>query len=621
MNTHVYADIKDKAIWVTFEFDPRVVEAVKGVPGRKFVPKEKGGPAWRLPLDLTSARGLRAALGAALVLRPALRAWGQDRVGAEQELSSLALVDAAPLEVLPGKLPELWRALHVGPKGKGLPVEELDQLITAHPEGSFQSADTRYLARAANPLNGNQPRLGKTLETIGAIFEGNIEEGPHLILAPLTSLETVWLHELRQWQPYPVWLCTGDAYRRKLTIEDFLCTEGPGWLVCNHHMAQMKRTENPDGSFLYTPKYPELFELEWNSVTLDEVHKAGFRDTNTLMYRGMMALNAAKKFALSGTPIGGKPINLWHILHWLEPDEFSNMWNWANQWCYVNDNGYGKRIESIRKDREEEFYKFHAPYFLRRLRAEVLPDLPPKLEIPVWVNMGEKQERQYTQMALEAEVKIEDEHLSAFGILAEYVRLKQFSISRCDLEPYWDEHLQERKVKVRQTEESCKLEALEQLLEERGIFEGETEEQVVVFSQFSEVVNMIYNWLAKRKVSVMKLTGETTGKGERADIQRSFQSGEFQVLCMTTTAGGVAITLDRADTCIFMDETWDPGDQEQASDRIILANKSKQVAVYTIRSNKTIEEYIERVLLGKENVNKVILDLRRQGLRAVQKEA
>jgi SNF2 family DNA or RNA helicase len=70
-----------------------------------------------------------------------------------------------------------------------------------------------------------------------------------------------------------------------------------------------------------------------------------------------------------------------------------------------------------------------------------------------------------------------------------------------------------------------------------------------------------------------------------------------------------------------MDETWDPGDQEQASDRIILANKSKQVAVYTIRSNKTIEEYIERVLLGKENVNKVILDLRRQGLRAVQKEA
>jgi SNF2 family DNA or RNA helicase len=144
------------------------------------------------------------------------------------------------------------------------------------------------------------------------------------------------------------------------------------------------------------------------------------------------------------------------------------------------------------------------------------------------------------------------------------------------------------------------------------------DQQVVVFSQFSRVVDMVAGYLAKKHVNVEKLTGATS-PNERTRLQERFQAKDISVLCMTTTAGGVAITLDQADTCVFMDETWDPGDQEQAEDRIHRASRIHNVTVYTLRTKKTIEEYISRVLTGKESVNKMILDLRAAGLRATEK--
>lgn len=628
MGTKVSVDLsKKKKIWVTFDFDPRVVDLCKRVPGHKFVPKEKsttGTAGWEFPLDINICRRLREMFGQDLVLGVGIKKWAKQRIGAEGELKSLAVADAAPLKRLPKALPKLWRAVHVGPRGRDMGVKELQKEIKADPKGSFQTADVSYLARALNPLNGNQPGLGKTLETIAAIFEAGQENGPHLVIAPLTSLDSVWRTELERWQEYPVWVATGDKSQRNLIIEDFLCTEGAGWLVINHHMAQQGRTENlADGTWTYWNKFPLLHECDWATVTLDEVHKAGFRDTNSLMYRGMTELGqrAGKKFALSGTPVGGKPVNLWHILHWLEPDEFSNKWQWAELWCDIDNNGFGKNIVRIRPDKEEEFYEAHAPYFLRRLKSEVLPDLPDKLPIDIWVDMEAKQAKQYEEMALAAEVKIEDEHLGALGILAEYVRLKQFAISYNTIEYYWDNVAQERKFRPIPTTTSCKLDALEQLLEERGVFDLDGKEQVVVFSQFSQVVDMVYDWLLKKKgVEAVKITGDVSKK-ERDVVQKNFQEGIGRVICMTTTAGGVSITLDMADTVIFMDETWDPGDQEQGSDRIHRASRIHQVTVYTIRSRHTIEEYIEKVLLGKENVNKIILDLRRQGLRATEKAA
>lgn len=90
-----------------------------------------------------------------------------------------------------------------------------------------------------------------------------------------------------------------------------------------------------------------------------------------------------------------------------------------------------------------------------------------------------------------------------------------------------------------------------------------------------------------------------------------FQKGQFRVMCLNTKAAGVSINLDRASTAIFLDETWNPDDQEQAEDRIHRGSRIHQVTIYYIRTKKTIQELIRRKTERKDHSNKVILKLRR----------
>jgi SNF2 family DNA or RNA helicase len=138
----------------------------------------------------------------------------------------------------------------------------------------------------------------------------------------------------------------------------------------------------------------------------------------------------------------------------------------------------------------------------------------------------------------------------------------------------------------------------------------------VVASQHEETVSMVHRYLNEHGIPAAKITGKVTRKGERTRLVRQFQKGELKVMCMTTTAGGVAITLDRADTVHILDETWNPDDQEQLEDRIHRLSRVHQVVCYYYRSLETIETYIQEVAGGKAITNREILDLRRNGLRA-----
>lgn len=599
MSPRVIADLSEDGnnITVHFDYDDEVLQKVKKVPGSRFVGRPKGGPFWIVPLDLDLARQLSVALGKDLKLTPKLRDWGKTATQEFRKLAMLAAADDADLQVLPDVLPDLAATLR-----------------------PYQRADVAYVANNPhNTLVANQPGLGKTLETIGAIFERQKDDGPNLIVAPITSLDSVWRYELERWQPHPVLVAQGGKRERESTVEaaQILAEEGtPFWLVINPAMVQMVRTGKVDkkDNEILTSRFPIINEITWNNIVLDEIHKAGFRDLKSLTAKGMLALKSHYRIALSGTPIGGKPINLWMVLHYLNEDYFKSKWRWAEQWLEVTDGDFGKEIGNIRKGLEDEFYKAHAPYMVRRTKAEVAPDLPPKIVNDIWVDMSPRQAKQYKQFALEAEVKIsEDETISATSVLAEYTRLKQFADAYCTVE----RSATTDKQKVVPTSDSCKLDALEELLDERGIFGEGGEEQVIIFSQFSLVVDMVHEWLTKDKgVAALKLTGSTNKKGERTELQRAFQAKEHPVICMTTTAGGVAITLDAADTVIFMDETWVPDDQEQAEDRAHRISRMHQVMIYYIRSRETIEDYIARRVQGKQNINNMILDLRRQGLKA-----
>lgn len=588
MRAFVELSENGKRAIVHFRYDEATKNAVKSVPGARFVPKDKGGPHWSLPLDIESMRLLRSAIGSGLELGQAINDWGKKAIKMERNLHSLAVADDWPIEdlVIAEKLPELTAWLR-----------------------PYQRADVKFLA-TLNKLNLLEPRLGKTTETIAAIYEADLENGCHLVVAPQKSLDSVWRMEIERWTSGVCFTYDGTT---KADEDDFLNElsygKQPVWWLTTADM--IRRGSFPDA-------------IEWNSFTVDEYHKTGLANASVVKGKGtkfsqaVVEIPTKCRFALSGTPMGGKPIKIWGGLRFLNPDLFTSKWRWAGQWLEVEEDGGHKKPKGIKKGREDDFYKHLAPYATRRLREEVLPQLPPKNYIDVWCEMSPKQAKQYRTFAQDAEIRIDEYNLTANGILAEYTRLKQFANCVCDVEILGiDEDTGHVDMKVKATPDSGKLPYLMEKLAEVGIDPEDPDgsAQAIVASQFRETVEMIHEYLLSQGIGSALFTGKTP-KRESERIQRLFKADtedkeKLRVCCMVTTIG-VGITLDNVESVHVFDETWVPDDQDQVTDRAINTSRLHQVNVLVYRSRGTIEEDIKEVNDEKFDTNFNVLDLRRR---------
>jgi SNF2 family DNA or RNA helicase len=608
-----------KRIWLRFSYTHQTKETIKRqVANSYFVPPPKGGPAWSVPLDLATGRRLRELFNGRLVLSNGLKQWGRDEVQRERNLSGLALAEDAELVYAPGTVPALCALI----AGDG---------TEAWPDRPYQRADIAFMA-ATDAINANQMGLGKTIEVIGALHEAQIEKGAHLIIAPKTALETVWRKELETYSNIPVFTLYSETNRAErdalpLQIANAMLNYGGYAFVTT---ASMVRSKSWRSVFL---------ESHWNTIIIDEYHKTGLCDGSSQfakLAKAMIKKQNQRRIPMSGTPMGGKPIKLWSALNFLDPDRFSSKWKWAEQWLII-ESGFRnhKIIMGLKPGIEEQFYSYHAPYLVRRLKSEVADQLPPKQHVEVMCDMSPKQDKQYREFARAAEIRIEENHLSATNILTEYLRLKQFA-NAFSLVHEYEQNCNHKKndgvkagcetclgegVVVKQklipTEDSGKLPQLLQHLNEIGIdpADPDGDAQTIIASQFKEMVDMVASWLEKQGIPVAKITGDTTGK-ERVRIQQEFQAGAgARVVCMTTTAGGVAITLDRADTCHILDETWNPDDQEQLEDRIHRISRIHQVTCYYYRSRNSIEQYIQETTSDKKKLNDIVLDVHRRAMK------
>lgn len=620
-------------IEVHFRYDRDLYNSIKAVPDARFKGAHEGGPLWLVALNLDVARRVNEEFGDRIVYGQALRQWIRESRKREANLHDMATRDDVPLKDLKiaKKLPELAKWFR-----------------------PYQRADVKFLA-TTSALNLLEQRLGKTTETIGAVFESDLEHGPQLVVAPRTSLNTVWRYEIERWtanleKPHEVITYSGSLTRleRETAIDEFwacIDDDWPVWFVCTPDTIR-------DG------KEPAV--EKWATFIIDEYHKTGLpnagakRGTGTKFADACKDIDAERRYALTGTPMGGKPIKLWGGLNFLYPKQFTSKWQWAKLWLDVSSNGFGSAIGGLQRGREDSFYQSLAPYAIRRLRSEVLPQLPKAQWIDVACEMTPRQAKQYQEMAIRAEATIEDKQLNTLGILAEYTRLKQFAdafhdriedhLVRCEhckgegrIEISEGQFIdctncgkmgKVVKQKVHPSKESGKLPYLLDKLAENGIdpTEMEGDSVAVIASQFSSIVNMVHEYLNEKGIKAVKITGDTKDE-ERVANQMLFRTdgnrkvGDARVVCMTTTAGGVAITLDLADNVHILDETWVPDDQEQLSDRVFNASRMHQVGVYVYRSMNTVEQYIQETNIEKGKVNKEILDLRRQGFRATMKEA
>lgn len=601
----VFCTTDGDRVLVRFQYNARLVTAVKRVPGARWRPDDK---TWTAPLTLDTCRVLRRVFGRELEVLPALSRWARDEMQRELLLENLRIG-------ADGSTAQLKRTAELAP-----------QLAMAIDARRYQAVGARWLATAETALLGDQPGLGKTLQTLAALVESGARN--ILVLCPKTAIRTVWVEETNRWAPTIMpFAAQGSRAERKqvMTVFREMPYDRPKMLIGNTEMMRAKRWwVCPDGKERDKPPnrksgcqadhphkvrieyvWPYLFEQKWDAIVLDESHNSLATTRNTMskdisqvrlgaMHLRKRLVPGGLAIALSGTPARSKLPRFWGTLNWLRPDVFTSFWNFAKTHFDVEqgNGGYGTEVSADPVD-PEAFSAALRPYYLARTKADVAPDLPPityagtpPLDNPegangIWLDMEGQQAEAYQQMKRMATVKLDGGTITANGVLAEITRARQFASAYQSNLDGGDE--------LRPVLPSNKLDWVLEFLREREGFDG----KVVIASAFTKLVKMFALELEAAGYPVMTLTGETSDKG-RQELVRRFADPEdkARVAIINTYAGGEAITLDAADDMIFLDLPWTSDQAEQVESRIHRVSRVHQVTVYRLLSRGTIDEWL-----------------------------
>lgn len=588
---------------------PGTPDLCKSVGGGRF--SKTPSPHWTYPLDISTCRALRSVFGKHLSIGPELNGWARIAIAEEKRLAALAASDSAELRNVPTYAPRVAAAMETR---------------------KYQQVAAAYARSAGNFLLADEQGLGKTIETLAGLLESTddpFEVKYHLIFAPKVAVRSVWEPEIKHWLgdlalTFPL---VGTGKQRQVILDSIPV---PGavpqaarhvFVIGNIEMSRIKPNMG-----VYSPAtadYPQLFSRVWDTIIVDESHRALIRTSGrpTQTRAGFSKLRSIKRIALSGTPMRGKPEQMWGTLNWLRPDLFTSYWRWVQRYFKITSDGYSDYVlAGLKPGAAEKMNADLASIMLRRTKAEVLTELPPKsyagtFLIPgdahsphgVWLEMTPAHRKQYEKFLKAAEIDFDNGgFIIANGQLAEYTRRKQLSSAV---------HKLDDKGKLVPTLDSPKFEWLLQKLDELGIVEGTGTAKIVVASQFTKLLKTFAEGLRSQGIEVHLLTGESSEKS-RASMIADFQSdhSKARVFLLNTKAGGVAVTLDAADDLVLLDETAIPDDQLQVEDRVHRASRIHNVTIHYLRVLETQDEEIAWVTAARENIMQYVLG----GLQGVE---
>jgi SNF2 family DNA or RNA helicase len=599
----VKATIIEDRIMVRAPFDYK--ERVKRVLGARWAKTEK---AWSYPATVDTCLGLRREFGDELRVLPALAEWYEAASVRAADQAALVGATDATLVHVPGRAPRLAATLRP------------DQRVGA-----------RAIAEAyhGSILVADKPGLGKTLETIAGVLEAELP-GDYLVVCPKLSVKNVWHREISKWTDEPVYMCRGTRAQRERALAAFKADPRTGkWLIIVSEMLRIRET--PDLSSPNEKKmkflgyeYPELFENDWGAVVVDESHKVMGSLTvvkGNLMGKGLKRLPVAptgRRIAVSGTPFGkgGRVQGMFGTLHWLWPTEFTSFWRWAGTYFEIEEKVIDYRGKTAKKVlglkgglEGDDFLRTLGPRILRRTKEEVLPWLPPKQYVEVLCEMTPAQRRQYVSMTEDAEIIGENGVLLVNGTLALYTRAKQSANGVIDI---IEGETEEDDDEVVFTTESCKVDALFEKMETRGILDGTGDTKIIIASQFNQFLDgCVKPRLEAAGVEYVEITGSTSDTKRDAAMDVFQGEGGPRVFVLNSKAGGVSITLDAADEVHCLDEMWSPEDNEQLEDRAHRASRNHQVTIFYYRTEGTVDEHIAQDVEGKRFEQHKVLDGRR----------
>ncbi len=398
--------------------------------------------------------------------------------------------------------------------------------------------------------------LGKTLQTLAhVLIEKNAGrlDLPALIIAPV-SLMGNWRKEAERFTPTLRTLVLHGADRHELAAN----MAGQDVVIAPYSLLLRDR---------------ERWQAQaWHIVVLDEAQN--IKNANSHAAQVVSELNTRHKLCLSGTPMENHLGELWSLFHFLMPGFLGSQAKFKILFrTPIEKLGSSEQLAQLRQR--------VTPFMLRRNKSDVATDLPDKQEMISSVELEGKQADLYETIRLTTEKAVRDALTnkglakSQIQILDALLKLRQVC---CD--PRLVPVPAAQKVK-----QSAKLELLMELLPEL-LAEGR---KVLLFSQFTSMLTLIEEELEKRKLKWVKLTGQSQ---KRDAIIEQFTSGQVPLFLISLKAGGVGLNLTQADTVIHYDPWWNPAVETQATDRAHRIGQTKQVMVYKLVAQGTIEERI-----------------------------
>ncbi len=464
----------------------------------------------------------------------------------------------------------------------------------------FQRVGAQFLWTAGQALLADEMGTGKTIQAIGALRTMHLfgdEPLPALIICP-NSMKRVWGQELAKWWPeVTVQLVDGGAVgrRKQLALEADIYVMNWEALRLHTRLAPYgsvnlrgcevctRGNEDPQSRCQRCPR--ELNDMPLRTIIADEAHRA--KDPKSQQTRALWSVGtqAIYRFALTGTPIANHPGDLWPLLRFLSPEEWPSKVRFVDRYCQQTWNRFGgMEITGLRMDTAEEFRQAFNPRFLRRPKAVVLPDLPPKVYSKRYVKMSPKQRKAYTTMAREMLAELGDDLVVVTNALAKATRLSQFAAAYAEID---------EDGKLRLTLPSCKVAALLDIMEEAG------DEQVVVFSESRQLLALMEQAFEKAGYRYGVIAGGVDND-TRQEALEAFGAKDLQAMLLTFGAGGEGLTL-LAPNLVFLQRPWSMVQSRQAEDRVHRpGQEAEKVNIIDIVTIDTLEERRFEVLGDKE---------------------
>jgi SNF2 family DNA or RNA helicase len=310
--------------------------------------------------------------------------------------------------------------------------------------------------------------------------------------------------------------------------------------------------------------------IDWHVLVLDEAQN--IKNANTHAAQTVGDIPARHRLCLSGTPMENHLGELWSLFHFLMPGFLGSQKRFGELFRHpIERQGNSEKMDQLRKR--------ITPFMLRRTKAVVASELPPKIETLMPVPLQGQQADLYETIRLGMEKTVR-EALNAQGlaksqitILDALLKLRQVC---CD----------PRLLKLgaaSQVQQSAKLEQLLDMLPEM-VAEGR---KILLFSQFTQMLGLIEQELPRLGIAWVKLTGQSKNRDAIID---QFTSGQVPLFLISLKAGGVGLNLPQADTVIHYDPWWNPAVENQATDRAHRIGQTQSVWVLKLVAQGTIEE-------------------------------